>query len=45
MILWIDADACGDTEYAENAPASVDITWLEDNQWGPGNTYTITRFN
>ncbi|WVM91944.1 hypothetical protein ULG90_19265 [Halopseudomonas pachastrellae] len=43
--LWIDADACGDTEYAENAPASVDITWREDNQWGPGNTYTITRFN
>ena len=43
--LWIDADACGDTEYAENAPASVDITWREDNQWGPVNTYTITRFN
>ena len=42
--LWIDAGSCGDREYAENANASVEVTFRSDNQYGPGKTYTITRF-
>ena len=42
--LWADADDCGHREYAENAFASVEVTYREDNQYGPGETYTIPRF-
>ncbi len=42
--LWIDADGCGDQDYAENEDASVEVTFKADNQYGPGETYTITRF-
>ena len=42
--LWVGADTCGDREYAENEAASVEVTYKTDNQYGPGKTYTITRF-
>ena len=42
--LWVDVDACGETEYAENQPAEVEVTFNPENQYGPGKTYTITRF-
>ncbi len=42
--LWIDADSCIDKSYSENQKASVEITFNQSNQYGPGKTYTITAF-
>ena len=43
--LWIDADSCGEKVFDENEQVSVEVTFSPDNQYGPGATYTITRFN
>ncbi|MDX1408591.1 MAG: hypothetical protein R3330_10675 [Saprospiraceae bacterium] len=43
--LWVDADSCGEREYHEGESASVEVTFNPDNQYGPGKTYTITRFD
>jgi len=42
--LWVDATTCGDTDYAENAEARVEVTFNPDNQYGPGKTFTIKSF-
>tara|TARA_R110001599_G_scaffold28969_5_gene99622 strand:- start:38629 stop:39075 length:447 start_codon:yes stop_codon:yes gene_type:complete len=42
--VWVDADTCGDREYAENQPATLVLTFNPENQYGPGTTYTITSF-
>ena len=42
--LWVDADKCEDVEYSENEDASVEVTFSTENQYGPGDTYTITKF-
>jgi hypothetical protein len=42
--VWVDADTCGDREYAENQPATLELTFNPENQYGPGTTYTITSF-
>lgn len=42
--LWTDVDTCGEKEYSENQRASVEVTFRSDNQYGPGTTYTITKF-
>ena len=42
--LWVSADDCSDRDYGDNESASVEVTYRKDNQYGPGKTYTITRF-
>jgi len=42
--LWIDAEACGETEYAENEDAVLEVTFNTDNQYGPEVMYTIVSF-
>jgi len=42
--LWIDAEACGETEYAENDDAVLEVTFNTDNQYGPEVMYTIVNF-
>lgn len=42
--LWVDAESCADKEFAENQDTSVEVTFNPDNQYGPGKTYTITKF-
>jgi len=42
--LWIDADSCGETEYAENENATVEVTFNTDNQYGTEVMYTIVNF-
>lgn len=39
--LWSDADRCGDSDFTENEQATVRIRYSEDNQYGPGTTYTV----
>ncbi len=43
--LWVDVDTCGQVEYPENAAASVEVTYRPDNQYAPGELYTIVSFN
>ena len=42
--LWANADACENVEYKENQQVSIKVTFNPDEQWGPGNTYTVTNF-
>ena len=42
--LWIDAESCGEKEYAEGEDAAVVVTFRSDEQYGPGKTYTIVEF-
>ncbi len=43
--LWVDVDTCGDKDYAENAPATVTVTFNPENQYGSGKMYTIVSFD
>lgn len=42
--LWSDADRCGDTDYEENEKTTLRIKYSDDNQYGPGTTYTVVSF-
>lgn len=43
--LWMDALSCGDQNVKENEQVSIDVIFAEENQYGPGKTYTIIYFN
>lgn len=42
--LWSDAEICAGQEYAENQPAAVVVTYRADQQWGPGDSYSVIEF-
>ncbi|WP_299595618.1 hypothetical protein, partial [uncultured Microbulbifer sp.] len=42
--LWVSEDSCVEVNYSENEAASVEVTFISENQYGPGKTYTITSF-
>lgn len=42
--LWVNASACEKVEYAEDVKAKVEVTFNQEEQFGPGDTYTIVNF-
>ena len=42
--LWANADSCKNVSYNENQEVAIKVTFNPDEQWAPGNTYTVISF-